>query len=174
MNIKTITSKAGIKKPFPDIYIIDADEKTIRSIIASIKDKQIKDKKIAVFGRDNTFNRRILETCKIDILISPERDLTHERKDTLKQRDSGLNHVVAKIATKNKIQVAIDFDEIKNTKDQKQLSTRLARIIQNIKICRRAKTKMIILNLNGKATKQDIQALGFSLGMSSQQVADSI
>ena len=174
---KIISSKQDLSekdKSKKITYLIDADEKTIRSVIASIKDKQIKNKQIAVYGRDNIFNRRVLETCKIDILISPERDLKHERKDSLKQRDSGLNHVIAKIATKNKASVAIDFADIKNTPDQKQLAKRLARIMQNIKICRKAKTKIIILDMSGKATKQEIQALGFSLGMSSQQVSESI
>ncbi len=163
-----------------EVYLIDADEKTIRSIIASIKDKQIKDKQIAVFGRDNNFNRRVLETCKINMLISPERDLDHERKDTLKQRDSGLNHVVAKIATKHKIIIVIDFAEIKqmqknakSIQEKKQLSKRLARIIQNIKICRKAKCKIIIIDFSGKSTKQELQSFGFSLNMSSQQASES-
>ena len=118
--MKTITNKSQITKQEPDIYILDSDEKTARSIIASLKQKSSK-AKIAVLGRDNHFNRRALETLKINYLISPEREpQPGQRKDTLKQRDSGLNHVLAKLATKNKIAIVIDFSEINSIKSKKQ------------------------------------------------------
>jgi len=172
MKSKIINSKAGINDGNGiDLYIIDADEKTTRSIFDSLKQKNFSGK-IAVIGRDNKFNRRAVETLKIDYLISPEREV-NERKDTLKQRDSGLNHFLAKECAKKGIKIIIDFDDIQKMQDRKEKAKRIARIIQNIKICRRAKCRIIIWK-DGKADKYSIQAFGFSLGMSSQQVKDAV
>ncbi len=168
MKIKKITSKSETKKTDKeDTYLINADEKTIRSIIASLKQKKIK-KKIAVLGRDDDFNRRMIEKTEIDFLVSPERG---KRKDTLKQRDSGLNHFLAKEAKKKNIGIAIDFDEINQIKDRKEKSLRLGKIIQNIKICRRAGCKILIW---GNTDVYALRAFGFSLGMSSGQVSEAI
>ena len=69
--------------------------------------------RIAVFGREDKFNRRMIETCKIDYLISPERETEKfKRRDSLKQRDSGLNHYLAKEAKRKNISFIIDFSEI--------------------------------------------------------------
>jgi RNase P/RNase MRP subunit p30 len=100
--LKKITSKP---KNTNHNYLIDADEKTTRAIIQSLKSKN---KTIAILGRDNKFNRRALETLKINYLISPERG---SRKDTLKQKDSGLNHFLAKRAKQKNIAIVINFTE---------------------------------------------------------------
>ena len=68
------------------------------------------EKKIAVLGRSGDFNRRALETLKIDYLVSPE---LGERKDTLKHRDSGLNHVLAKIAKEKGIELEAEHYLVK-------------------------------------------------------------
>jgi len=166
MKLKTIKSKAEIKKPFPEVYLIDADEKTCRGIIASLKDKKFGGE-IAVLGRDDKFNRRVLETLKIDYLVSPE---LGTRKDTLKQRDSGLNHVLAKIAAAKNVKIVIDFDDLNKLKG-KGKALRLGRIMQNVKVCRRAKCKMKIF---GSADEKELKAFGFSIGMSSVQVRESV
>tara|TARA_Y100000310_G_C20650190_1_gene798978 strand:+ start:137 stop:649 length:513 start_codon:yes stop_codon:yes gene_type:complete len=169
MKFKIIKTKKDISdKDGQANYLIDADEKSARGIVASLKNKKFGGE-IGVFGRDDNFNRRALETLKINYLVSPE--LGH-RKDTLKQRDSGLNHVLAKIAKQNKIEIVIDFADV-NKLEGKLKALRLARIIQNIKICRRAKCKMKILDLSGKVDGKTLGAFGFSLGMSSQQVKEA-
>lgn len=189
MKYKIISSKNNIEKDkHPDMYIIDTkcEEKEARRIIETLKSKKYQGK-IAVIGGDNKFNRRALETLKINYLISPEREIPDSRKinitkkDTLKQRDSGLNHVLAKIAKDNDIDIVIDMNYIKNIKDNKQKAKTIARIIQNIKICRRAGCKIKLWELTknklipqDKKHKKAIEAFGFSLGMSTQQVADSL
>ena len=160
-----------------DTFIIDADEKITRSILESIKSKGIKNK-VIILGRDNNFNRRMIEGTKISYLLSPEREIIEgkdrfRRKDSLKQRDSGLNHVVAKEATKKGIAIGIDFQEIKKLQG-KEKATKLARIMQNIIICRKAKCKIKILDLENKADKQELLSFAFSLGMSSQQAKEAI
>jgi hypothetical protein len=162
------------------ILFLDTDEKEIRKIIEFLKAKG-KQKPLAVFGRDNNFNRRVIETCKISFLISPERETEEmikkgeRRRDSLKQRDSGLNHVLAKEAIKKGIEIVIDFSEIKKIQG-KQQALRLARVIQNIKICRKAKCKILIWDFSEKekATNKELMNFAFSLGMSSQQAKEAI
>ena len=167
MKTKTITSKQEIKPTDKcDAYLIKANEKTARSIISSLQNKKSKNQ-IILQGNDDAFNRRAIETLKINYLISPEK---FTGKDTLKQRDSGLNHVLAKEAAKKNIVILIDFADIQKIKDKKQKALRLGKIIQNIKICRRAKCKIKILGEDKKA----LESFAFSLGMSSQQVKEII
>ena len=63
--------------------------------------------KIIVFSsNDINLNRKILDKEQINILLLSQA----ERKDKLKQRDSGFDHVVAKIAKKNNITIGINLD----------------------------------------------------------------
>jgi len=168
MKTKKIKSKSDISvKDNCDIYLIDADEKIARSIIASLKDSKSK-KKIGILGRDDGFNRRAVETLKIDYLVSPERG---DKKDSLKQRDSGINHVVAKEAKEKGIVIVIDFDEISKL-GKKEKALRISRIIQNVKICRKAGCKFEIWS--DSVDEKGLKAFGESLGMSSLQVRDAI
>jgi len=170
---KEISSKKDLLES-PEIsgYLISADEKTTRSIIESLKNK--KDKKIiAVLAQDDFFNRRMIETCKINYLVSPE---LNEERDTLKQRSSGFNQVLAKEAVKKGIAIVISFLELKDL-DKKKKAIIIARIIQNIKICRKTKCKIKIASFakdkEEQKTEQELKAFLFSLGASSQQVADA-
>lgn len=166
---KTISRKEDVTFDCDGI-IIDADEKECRRTIEFIKSK---DKKIAiaVVGRDDEFNRRALETLKINYLISPE--LT-EQKDTLKQRSSGMNDFMAKLAIDKKIIIVEGLNFIIQQKDRKTRAMLLSRIIQNIKICRKAgcdiKFASFAKNEDEIMEEKDKQSIGFSLGMSSQQV----
>ena len=174
IHLKKINSKADIKKDDEcDGYFIDSHEKNVRSIVASLKSNKIK-KIIAVQAQDGNFNRRILETIDCNYLVSLE---SYSGKDSLKQRDSGLNHVLAKIAATKKIAILLDTSYLKSLTNKK-LALTLEKIIQNIKICRKAKCKIKTASLASteKETSEEIErkALGTSLGMSSQQVADSV
>ena len=72
--------------------------------------------------------------------MSPE---IHNRKDKLKQRDSGLNEVLCKITKENHISIGIDISKI-NSLSPKDKAIILARIIKNIKLCRRTNTKIVL------------------------------
>ncbi|NCN99353.1 hypothetical protein COU62_03040 [Candidatus Pacearchaeota archaeon CG10_big_fil_rev_8_21_14_0_10_35_219] len=122
---------------------------------------------IIVQAQDDRYNRKILEYGKFNILLSPESGF---RKDKLKTLDSGLNHVLAKIATKNKIAIGINLQEIKKLQ-KKEKAERIARIKQNIKICKKAKTKIKVLNYNNK---KQAQSLLLSLGASTLQVKEAV
>jgi RNase P/RNase MRP subunit p30 len=167
-----IHEKKDVKNFDCDGFLIDADENECRRTIEFIKSKN-KTIKIGVVGRDDEFNRRALETLKINYLISPE--LTWQ-KDSLKQRSSGLNHVTAKIAKDKNIQIVFAISVINNIQDKKQRAILISRIIQNIKICRKAKCSIKLASFADSTEKlideKQASSIGFSLGMSSEQVRD--
>jgi len=170
--LKKIKTKADLSGGC-DGYLIDSSEKEARKIIASLKDK--KEKKIIGFvGGDDAFNRRAVESLKIDYLISPEKG---NKKDSLKQRDSGINHVVAKMAREKGIVVVVDLSEVSSLKD-KEKALRIGRIVQNVKICRKAGCRIKIASLAsgkcGLVGEKERKAVGVSFGMSSVQVRDSV
>src|SRR3989304_1605619 len=79
--------------------------------------KSSKEKPIIVQAQNDDFNRKILEYGKFDILLSPE---AGKRKRTLRNIDSGFNHVLAKIAEKNNVAIGINLAEIsKLAKEEK-------------------------------------------------------
>ena len=141
--------------------IIDTDN--LNDARKKIEIKAKEGSKVIVKGMDDSFNRKILENKKVNILLSPEHGY---KKDKLKQRDSGLNHILCRIAQQNSISIGIDFQEILNKRDEgkKQLAEHLARIMQNIKLCRKSKVKMILMNTAGR-DNYGLRALLSTLGM---------
>ena len=118
-----------------------------------------KESKEIVFSSDNDdLNRKILEKLPINILLIN----LAQRRDRLKQRDSGLNHVLAKIAKKNKITIGINLDELIEAKDKEKI---IARIKQNIKLCNKNKVKMKFIQQKNKRNIYDLKSLGLILGM---------
>jgi RNase P/RNase MRP subunit p30 len=120
-----------------------------------------------VMAKGDEFNRTILEYGKFDVLLSVE---AGNRRDKIKQLDSGLNEVIAKIAAKNNVAIGIDLGEIYGL-DKKEKAVRLARIKQNIEICRKAGAGLAVLNC---ADKRSAFSLLISLGASSKQAAQAI
>ena len=170
--LKKIGSKLEISKDEKcDGFLIEASEKEARRIIESVKNSG---KKIAIIGGDDVFNRRIVESLKVDYLISPE---SRKRKNNLKQRDSGINHVVAKIAKEKNITFVINMSEIISLNNKEKI-LKFEQFIQNIKICRKigcnikiaslAKNKKNIIDEYGR------KSFGISLGMSSIQSVNAV
>ena len=126
--------------------------------------KKIRQSKLPIIfsSGDDELNRKILEKEKIDILLIK----LAEKKDRPKQRESGLDQVMAKIAKKNNITIGINFDEIIGSEKNKKAQI-LARIKQNIKLCNKNKIHMIFISPSGKNQRNfhDLRALGASLGM---------
>ncbi len=146
-------------------------EKSARQIIASLKDK--KEKKIIAFlGGDDALNRRAIESLKIDYLVSPE---GNTKFDNLKQRDSGLNHVVARMAAEKGVKIIIDMKEVASLKG-KEKAVRISRVMQNVRICRKVKCQILIASLvedkKGLFDVRGRQAFGNGLGMSSSEIRD--
>ena len=127
------------------------------------------EKKPAVIAKDDEFNRKILENKKVNILLF--RDFKG-RKDKLKQRDSGLNHVLCKLARDNKIGIGFDFSNLFML-DDKELSEHIARLIQNIKLCSKAKVNFIVFNAEN-ISKHTLFAFFLSLGASTNNAKYAI
>ncbi len=137
------------------ILIKENNFEKVRKIINQNKDKQI------IFtGDDDELNRKVLEKLEINVLLLKQ----SKRKDFQKQRNSGLNQVLAKIAKKKNIAIGIDLDEIINF-ERKNKSDILARIKQNIKLCNKNKLKMKFISEKYKRNIYDLKSLGFVLGM---------
>ena len=116
--------------------------------------------RIIIFSSsDDELNRKILENEKIDILLLNQR----QRKDKIKQRNSGFNQVLAKIAKQKNVAIGINLDEIIDSEKEKKQEI-LARVKQNIRICNKNKLKMKFIPEN-KRDIYDLRALGLILGM---------
>lgn len=111
-----------------------------------------------VLAQNDDFNRKILENGKFDILLSVEKSFG---KNKIRQTDSGFNHVLAKIAFKNNIFLGIDLEDIKNLLS-KEKAERLARIKQNIVLCRKYKVGIAVKSKNLFEARDFIQSLGAS------------
>ncbi len=118
-------------------------------------------------AKDDEFNRKILEKGNVNVLVSVEKG---RRKDTLKNLDSGLNEILARIAAKKNVLIGINVDEI-SILSKKGKAERLSRIIRNIRICRKAKANIVGANIK---SKEGFSALMTSLGASSQQTYQSV
>ncbi len=130
--------------------------------IARKKIKQFKQEKIVFSSPDDAIARKVLEKEKINVLLVKQKN----RKDKLKQRSSGLDSVMAKIAKKNGVEVGIFLDEILETSGKEKAEI-IARIKQNIKLCAKNKVKMKFLfsHEENQRNDHDLRSLGLVLGM---------
>ncbi|MEM3091616.1 MAG: RNase P subunit p30 family protein [Candidatus Pacearchaeota archaeon] len=124
-----------------------------------IKKAQKEGKFIIFSSRDDELNRKVLEKERIDVLLLS----LSKRKDFQKQRNSGFNQVMAKLAQKKKIIIGIDIDEIIKAEKKEKIEI-LARIRQNIKICKKNKIRMIFFSEKYQ-NEYNLKSLGLVLGM---------
>ena len=111
--------------------------------------------KVIVEARDDDFNRKIFEIKSVDMVVG----LEIEGKDRLKQRSSGMNEVIAKLAKKNNIEIGIDLSKIKGL-NLLEKGKVLSRIRQNISLCKRTGARIVILDIDGKEANSLIVSLG--------------
>ncbi|MEK6908835.1 MAG: hypothetical protein AABX23_02165 [Nanoarchaeota archaeon] len=119
-----------------------------------------------IVAKEDEFNRKILEHGNFKIILSIEKG---NRKNNIRQTNSGLNHILAKIASKNKIAMGIDLNEIKYL-EPKQKAERLSKIIQNIKICRKSNTKIAIKTQSLEKARDLVIGLGASTSQSKEAI----
>ena len=110
--------------------------------------------------------KKVLEKEDISVLLIKQKN----RKDRLKQRSSGLDSVMSKIAKKKRVVIGIDYDEIVNSRG-KEKSEILSRIKQNISLCNKEKVKMKFIS-EKDINRYEVSALGLVLGMSTLLVKD--
>lgn len=127
--------------------------------------KKNKEKEIIFSSEDDELNRKVIEKLSVNILLIP----LNQRKDYMKQRNSGFNEVIAKICKKKEIIVGIDFDELIDSKQKERIFSRLK---QNIFLCNKNKVKMKFIFNKHKRSIYDIKSLGLVLGMPTWMVKD--
>lgn len=124
-----------------------------------------KDFNIVVGGTDKT-NRKAVENKKIDILLSPEKG---RKNDFLHSRNSGLNHILCKLAKENDIAIGFSFRDVLNAKNSKERSKLIGRMQQNVRFCRKFKTKIVLAsfakNKYEMRNAKDLLAFAQVLGM---------
>jgi len=74
---------------------------------------------------------------KVDIIIGVE---LVSKKDSFHQRNSGLNQIICKLAKENKVAIGFSFSNVLNSKKRALI---LGRMMQNVKLCRKYKVKII-------------------------------
>jgi RNase P/RNase MRP subunit p30 len=120
--------------------------------------------KILVFSsNDDELNKKVLEKLRIDILLIN----LENRRDFQKQRNSGLNQVMAKLAKKNNIKIGINLDELIYSKNKEKI---IARLRQNIVLCKKNKVYMTFVSEKENRNLYDLKNLGLSIGMSTEMV----
>jgi len=117
-------------------------------------------------------NRNFFESKKTDIITSLETSLD---KDKTHYKESGLNQVLCKLAKKNKIAIAFNFNNILNAKKRYLI---LGRIMQNIRLCRKYKIPMIIASFANDRydmrNPRDLISIGISLGMTPIEAKNAV
>lgn len=119
-------------------------------------------KPVVVLSQTDEFNRKILENKDVDVLVLNE---SLSKKDYLKQRASQLNEVFCKLAAKNNIKIGVDLAAIMKKTDVEKAKS-LARLSQNISLCKRTGADLVFL---GKADKRSLSSLFLTLGASTSQ-----
>lgn len=127
-----------------------------------------KERKIIFSSSDDELNRKVLEKLKINVFLLSQ----FGRKDFMKQKNSGLNQVLAKIAKKENVEIGIDLDEIVESKG-KNKSEIISRIKQNIMLCKKNNLGMkFVSSEKNKRDFYDLKSLGLVLGMPTWMTKD--
>ena len=167
----------GLKRGFEKVFFIDEDKFSLLSsndldhIRREISRAGSKGKKIILWGSTDQINRIAVEDKRVSMLLSPE----EKRKGhPLHFRDSGLNEVLCKLALKSNVAIGISFSAVKSLKG-KNRAERIARIMQNIELCRKYGAKIVLASFGKKLSDSySLRSFGSSLGMSTEQVKDSL
>ncbi|MBI2557979.1 hypothetical protein HYW20_01545 [Candidatus Woesearchaeota archaeon] len=184
-----VASKISIKKLY-FLYEFGSSQKEILEKIQSLKHKKIdietglivnqKNINMAMHhskllvARSSDNDRFLIESKKIKLIYGFEES---PRKDYLHQRASGLNHILCELARKNNIAVGFSYSSILNKKPE-TASLIMGRMMQNIALCRKYKTKTIIASFSGNPFElrapHDIASLFAMLGMDGKKINESL
>lgn len=125
-------------------------------------------KPIALLSQDDEFNRKALEIKGLNMIVINE---NYPQRDYTKQRSSGLNEVLVKICLDKNIVIGIQLSEIIK-KDDAEKAKSLARLAQNIMLCKKAGAKLVFIG-ETKRDKLALQSIMSILGASTSQAKQS-
>ncbi len=127
-----------------------------------------------VILRANESIRHILETLKPAYLYGME---FHEKRDSMHQRNAGLNQVLCSIAEKNKVTMTIPLQELLRCTAAKR-SIIIGRISQNCRLCRKYKVKMKLATFASSPyqmrSPRDLMSLALIFGMDTKQAKEAV
>lgn len=110
-------------------------------------------------------------TKEVDIIYGFEES---DRKDFIHHRNSGMNHIIAKILHDKKIAYGFSFSLVLNGDS----AVIIGRMRQNVKLCRKYKVKMFIGSFAKSETEvralEDLKVFGKVIGMIGAEVKDSL
>lgn len=129
--------------------------------------KENKEQKIAILSQDDEFNRKALEIKGLSILIINE---ALEIKDYMKQRNSGLNEVLARICAEKHIEVGIQIEDIIKKSDVEKARA-LSRLMQNIMLCKKADARLVFIG--DIKDRLAFQSIFLSLGANTKQAFET-
>jgi|APSaa5957512622_1039677.scaffolds.fasta_scaffold25556_3 RNase P/RNase MRP subunit p30 len=132
-----------------------------KQIVKLVKDEMY----VVVRALDDDFNRKIFEMNDVDMIVGLE---SRGERDYMKQRNSGMNEVLCKLAKKNDIKIGVEVEKIFGLGKIEKARV-LARVSQNIKLCKRVGCKIVLLCDQCKLSKQDIMGFFKVLGGSTKQ-----
>ena len=140
-----MAKKLGINElvfvyPFVDFSRKKFDTKIKLKFGIIAKENEIhkaKNKADHVFYENDEKTRHVVEKFKPAAVFNLENSF---KRDFVHHRNSGLNHIIAKLMYDKKVAIAFSFSEILNSKKREIL---LGRIAQNIRLCKKYKVKMI-------------------------------
>jgi len=175
---KTKTLENNAKKAgFSSIFFIDNDNTILiktnntNELIRKISSLSAKKKKIIVFGSTDEINRIAVDDKRVSMLLQPEAE---KNKDFMHYRNSGLNHVLCKLSSANNTAIGFSYDAVKSTKSTKRADL-LARMMQNTRLCRKYKTKIVLASFGKKiSSPYALKSFGATIGMSTKQIKDSL
>jgi len=139
-----------------------------------IEKKMNKTKQELIIINGSLLNRAVLENRKVDLLVGVERS---SRDDMMHFRNSGLNQVLCKLAHKNDIAIAFNFNDLLKARGIER-SVLLGRMAQNVRLCRKYKNKMIIASFAGNEyelkSANDLVSFGIVIGMAPKEAKESL
>ena len=120
---------------------------------------------IIVDGGNEIINRFCLENNNVNILLNPEKNT---ERDFMHSRNSGLNHILCKIAGENNKAIGINFNYLLDMNEHQRIAA-LGRIMQNVRLCRKYSVKVHIANIirswNNERSAKDLKSFGTLLGL---------
>lgn len=127
---------------------------------------------IVVIGGDDKLNLEAVSTKAVDILLDPDKD---REKDSMHHKNSGFNIHMAQLANKNDIALGFSFERLFNSAQRPKA---LARMSQNVIMCRKYKVNTLIANFSFFEKKRRdafaIKAFGSLIGLKTDEIKDSM
>ncbi len=172
-SLRGISERLGFKPVILDKSLIIRTEKR-DELMKKVSSYHAKNIPVIVLGSTDEINRMALEDKRVDMLLSPEE---LRKKDFMKWKNSGLNHVLCRLAAQNNIKIGISFSAIKHL-ESKERSLRLSRIMQNIILCRKYSTKIVLASFaeseSDLLSPYELRSLGIVMGMTPKQANESL